>query len=117
VKIAHISDLHISGSQDRRQLHDFDRMLDHFNTASFDHLIISGDLSNNADPADWSIVREKLESHGFYHWDKTTVLAGNHDLINLEEELRFYNALNPFSLIRKKVFDRKLKEFCFFFRN
>ena len=116
VKIAHISDLHISGKQDRRQLSDLDRLLAHINSSGFDHLVISGDLSNTANPADWRIVREKLESHGLYHWEKTTVIAGNHDLINLEEEMRFYNALNPLPLVRKKVFDRRLKEFCLFFQ-
>ncbi len=116
VKIAHISDLHLSGRQDRRQLDDLDRLFDHLNTAGFDHLVISGDLSNTASAGDWQIVREKLQSHALCSWDKTTVIAGNHDLINLEEELRFYNALNPLPLARKKVFDRRLKEFCIFFQ-
>ncbi len=116
IKIAHISDLHVSGKQDRRQLENLDRMFAYFNREGFDHLVISGDLSNSADPADWRIVREKLESHGLYHWDKTTVIAGNHDLINLEEEMRFYNALNPLPLARKKTFERKLTEFCAFFQ-
>ncbi len=116
VKIAHISDTHLSGKQDRRQVDELDRLFGYFKTAGYDHLVISGDLSNNADPEDWRIIRKKLEIHGFYHWDKATVIAGNHDLINLEEEMRFYNALNPLSLVRKKVFERKLKEFCFFFQ-
>ncbi|NTV47967.1 MAG: metallophosphoesterase [Chlorobiales bacterium] len=116
VKIAHISDLHISGKQDKRQLDDLDKLFGHFNTAGFDHLVISGDLSNSADPRDWKIVREKLESHGLYRWDRTTVIAGNHDLINLEEEMRFYNALNPLPWARKKVFESRLKEFCGFFQ-
>lgn len=116
MKIAHISDLHISGRKDRRYLNDLDRMFDHFNSVGYDHLVISGDLSNSAHPGDWKIIREKLESHDLYHWDKTTVIAGNHDLTNLEEELRFYNALNPLSLLRKKAFDRKVKEFCVFFQ-
>jgi Icc protein len=116
VKIAHLSDLHISGRNDRRQLEDLDRMLDHINRQGFDHLIISGDLSNTANPGDWEIVKEKLLLHGRYHWEKSTVIAGNHDLINLEEELRFYNALNPLPLLRKKAFNRKLAAFCRFFK-
>ena len=116
VKIAHISDLHISGKQDRRQLGNLDRLFAHFNIAGFDHLVISGDLSNSANPEDWRLVREKLESHGLYQWDKTTVIAGNHDLINLEEELRFYNALNPLPILRQKSFDRKMAEFCAYFQ-
>jgi len=116
VKIAHISDLHFSGKQDRRQLEALDRLFDHFNAAGVDHLVISGDLSNNADQGDWSIVKEKLSSHGLYHWEKSTVIAGNHDVINLEEEMRFYNALNPLPLLRKRAFDRKLTDFSLFFQ-
>ena len=116
VKIAHISDLHFSGKQDRRQHGELDRMLDYFVTLGYDHLVISGDLSNNADPEDWMLVRNKLERHGLYCWDKTTVVAGNHDLMKIEEEMRFYNALNPLSFVREKIFDNKLKEFCSFFQ-
>jgi len=115
VKIAHISDLHFSGKKDR-QIADFDRLLDHFNADGVHHLVISGDLSNNAERADWHLVREKLESHGLYKWEKCTVLAGNHDLINLEEEMRFYNALNPLPLLRMRGFERKLSEFTLFFQ-
>ena len=116
VKIAHISDLHISGMQDRRQLDCLSRLFDHLNTAGYDHLVISGDLSNSASSGDWKIIRNKLESHGFYHWDKTTVIPGNHDLIILEEEMRFYNALNPLQQLRKKTFDRRIIEFCHLFQ-
>ena len=116
VKIAHISDLHISGKQDHRHLDGLDRLFDHFNSAGYDHLVISGDLSNSASPNDWKIIREKLQSHGLYHWDKTTVIPGNHDLIHLEEEMRFYNALNPLPRLRKKAFDRRVVEFCIFFQ-
>jgi len=115
VKIAHLSDLHISGKQDRRQLDDLDHMFDHFNSEGFNHIIISGDLSNAANPDDWEIVKEKLVKHGQYNWEKTTVIAGNHDLTNLEEELRFYNALNPLSFFRKNTFTHKLSEFARFF--
>lgn len=116
MKIAHISDLHISGKQDRRQLADLDSLFAHFNIAGFDHLVISGDLGNSTDPREWQTVREKLESHGLYRWDRTTVIAGNHDLINLEEEMRFYNALNPLPWARKKAVESKLKEFCALFQ-
>ena len=116
MKIAHISDLHISGKQDRRQLDHLDRLFDHFNTIGYDHLVISGDLSDSANKVDWEIIRQKLEDHGLYHWEKTTVIPGNHDLIQLEEELRFYNALNPLPQVRKKAFDRRVLEFCIFFQ-
>ncbi len=91
-------------------------MLEHFNADGFDHVVISGDLSHNADQREWELVRDKLKAHGLYHWEKTTVVAGNHDLINLEEEMRFYNALNPLPRVRKKAFERKLASFCEFFQ-
>ncbi|NTW68983.1 MAG: metallophosphoesterase [Chlorobiaceae bacterium] len=116
VKIAHLSDLHISGRKDHRQLEDLDRMFDCINRTGADHLVISGDLSDKANSGDWAIVKEKLEKHGLYHFEKTTVIAGNHDLINLEEEMRFYNALNPLPQLRKKTFNRKIGNFCRYFR-
>ncbi|NTU97678.1 MAG: metallophosphoesterase [Chlorobiaceae bacterium] len=115
VKIAHISDLHLSGWLDRRQISAFDRLLEHFTIEGFDHIVISGDLSNGASTADWKIVKDALARHGLYHWEKATVVAGNHDLTNLEEEMRFYNALNPFPAFRMTTFRKKLAEFCSFF--
>ncbi len=116
VKIAHLSDLHLSGWSDRRQISALDRILAHFTAEGFDHIVISGDLSNSASPADWKIVRDRLEKHGLYHCEKVTVVAGNHDLINLEEEMRFYNALNPFAGLKMMFFQKRLWEFCNFFR-
>ncbi len=94
VHIAHISDLHIAGSGEGRQLQDLDRMLEYLNVSGYDHLVISGDLSDRGRTEDWAIVKDKLVRHGWYHWERTTVVAGNHDLIRLEEEMRFYNAMN-----------------------
>jgi len=52
--------LHIAGSGDRRQLQDLDRMLEHLNVSGFDHLVISGDLSDRGRTEDWEIVKDKL---------------------------------------------------------
>lgn len=117
VRIVHISDLHVAGRGDRRQLQDFERMLDHFNTAGMDHLIISGDLSDRAREEDWEIVRDLLLRHGWYDWARTTVIPGNHDLTSLEEEMRFYNALNPLPGARERACSAKAAGFCRFFRD
>ncbi|NTV99239.1 MAG: metallophosphoesterase, partial [Chlorobiaceae bacterium] len=112
VKIAHISDLHLSGWLDRRQISALDRLFGHFAEEGFDHIVISGDLSNTASPGDWKIVKDALARHGLYRWETVTVVAGNHDLTNLEEEMRFYNALNPFTALKSMFFRKKLGEFC-----
>jgi 3',5'-cyclic-AMP phosphodiesterase len=116
VTIAHISDLHLSGRLDRQHIVSLDRLFEHFVREGFDHIVISGDLSNTANPADWKIVKDALEKQGLYHFEKVTVVAGNHDLTNLEEELRFYNALNPFQAVKTMFFRKKLGEFCATFR-
>lgn len=114
--IAHISDLHIAGTGDRRQLDDLERMLEHFNRQGYDHLIISGDLSDRASAADWEILRSRLEKHGWYHWERTTLISGNHDLISLEEEMRFYNLLNPLPGYRERAITTRAERFCSFFK-
>jgi len=112
ITLAHLSDLHLSGRNDRRALSLLAKMLRHFNAAGIDHLVISGDLSDVASPAGWAPVRDVLREHGFWHFDRATVLPGNHDLINLEEEMRIYNALNPFPENRRQALREKVAAFC-----
>lgn len=111
VKIAHISDLHLSGRRNMMLLDHLDRLFGFFKDSGFDHLVITGDLSDRANPEDWALTRELLERHGLLRWERTTVVAGNHDVINLEEEMRFYNALNPFQFFRSESCRRRLDRF------
>lgn len=116
VTIAHFSDLHIAGKNDHRQLRFLDRLLGELAGRNYDHLVITGDLTDTASPDDWLVVRDALIRHGLFEWQKTTVVAGNHDLIELESEMRFYNALNPDERQRQKRVGRKLSKFCEMFR-
>ncbi|NTU52969.1 MAG: metallophosphoesterase [Chlorobiaceae bacterium] len=116
VTIAHLSDLHLAGGKDRQQLVRLDRLLAEFVRRGYDHLVITGDLIDSATPAHWSIVREALERHGLFDWRRTTVLPGNHDLIDLEEEMRFYNALNPADSSRQRRLNDRLRQFVEVFR-
>jgi 3',5'-cyclic-AMP phosphodiesterase len=115
IKIAHISDLHVAGKHDRRLLQHLDGMLEHLKKTKVDHLVISGDLTDTAEPKDWQILKDRLIEHDLYDWQKVTVIAGNHDLINLEEEMRFYNVLNPLPGIKKRSFSGKVSRFCSMF--
>ena len=116
VRIAHLSDLHLTGKNDLRQLDRLDRLLAEIVRKEYDHLVMTGDLIDTASPEDWFILKELLIRHGLFELGRTTVLPGNHDLINLEEELRFYHALNPDdSGRRRRVMDR-LDRFCTVFR-
>lgn len=116
VTVAHLSDLHITGGTDRYQLGRLDRMLDEFVRRGYDHLVMTGDLIDTASPADWKIIRDALERHGLFEWTRTTVIPGNHDLIDLEEEMRFYNALNPDEGSRQRRINDRLRKFTNIFR-
>jgi UDP-2,3-diacylglucosamine pyrophosphatase LpxH len=116
VTVAHLSDLHITGKNDRRQLAKLDRLLDEFVRREYDHLVMTGDLIDTAIPEDWSIIRDALVKHGLFEWNRTTVIPGNHDLINLEEEMRFYHALNPDENARKRRVNERLQLFSNIFR-
>ena len=45
-----------------------------------DHLIISGDISDNASEKDFQIFKRILNKHGFLNGEKVTIVPGNHDI-------------------------------------
>jgi 3',5'-cyclic-AMP phosphodiesterase len=116
VTLAHLSDLHLAGKNDRRQLERLDFLLDEIVRKGYDHLVMTGDLITTANPDDWLVLREVLERHGLFDLTRTTVVPGNHDLVNLEEEMRFYNALNPMDSGRIRRVEERLRRFCEIFR-
>ncbi len=79
-------------------------------------MVITGDLIDTANPEDWVSVREALERHGLFDVGRTTVIPGNHDLICLEEELRFYHAFNPDAGGRRHRVQERLQAFCSVFQ-
>lgn len=115
VTIAHLSDLHIAGIRDRYQIARLDRMLEEFVRREYDHLVMTGDLTDKTSPDEWVIIREALERHGLFDWSKTTLVPGNHDLIDLEEEMRIYNVLNPSKSDRLRRVETRLREFAAMF--
>ncbi|NTU57653.1 MAG: metallophosphoesterase [Chlorobiaceae bacterium] len=116
VTVAHLSDLHIGGKNDIRQIARLDRMLAEFVRRGYDHVVMTGDLIDTAVPADWAIIRDALVRHGLFEWNRTTVIPGNHDLIDLEEEMRFYHALNPAENARLRRVRDRLARFSEIFR-
>ncbi len=116
IKLAHFSDLHLSGRKDRKGLGRLDTLFSVLVENGCSHIIITGDLYNSTEPEDWASIRNLLEKKGLYSWDRVTIVPGNHDLINLEEEMRFYNVLNPDNGSRVRRLRRKLDTFCSDFR-
>ncbi len=76
---------------------------------------MTGDLTDKTSPDEWVVIREALDRHGLFDWSKTTLVPGNHDLIDLEEEMRIYNALNPNKSDRLRRVETRLREFAAMF--
>ena len=58
MKIAHLSDLHFTNFFRKNNLEKIEYLLKYALRHDFDHLIISGDLTHNADPEDFEILRK-----------------------------------------------------------
>ena len=79
-KIAHISDLHISFSdEDENGKKLVDLLLD-IKEKKCDHTIITGDLVENPNPGDLQYVREILAKFDLLDSSKLSIVPGNHDI-------------------------------------
>lgn len=80
MRIAHISDLHISASHKRTNIRNTKYLLNYIANNNYDHLIITGDVTDNATRKDFEITRNLLDKAGLLDNDKLTMVIGNHDI-------------------------------------
>lgn len=80
MKLVHISDLHINTSIPNNNMDKTDFLLSEIAKTNPDHLVVTGDLTDNADTDDLKIARNLLARHGFSGSEKLTVIVGNHDI-------------------------------------
>lgn len=80
MRIIHISDLHISKDFKRQNIKKFKELLNYLTTISFDHIVITGDLSDNAQNQDYKIIRQILKNHDLLDSKKVSIIIGNHDI-------------------------------------
>jgi len=78
--IAHISDLHLNSFFNDSIFKRLHILLKHLSEKKVDHLIITGDITDNASEKDLEIFRRMLNRHGFLRGDKFSLLVGNHDI-------------------------------------
>jgi 3',5'-cyclic AMP phosphodiesterase CpdA len=78
--IAHISDLHLSPEHRRINIRRTKRILEHLPTLGVDHLVITGDISANAEKKDFQLARTLLRSYGWLDGKSLSVVIGNHDV-------------------------------------
>ncbi len=80
MKIAHISDLHLNTLFNDSNLLRVKKLIKYISNQSVDHLIITGDLTDNADESDLLILKRMLSKFGFSSHLNLTVIPGNHDI-------------------------------------
>jgi 3',5'-cyclic AMP phosphodiesterase CpdA len=81
MRIAHLSDPHINLKYHPQHLPRLRRTLeDALGRMNADHIVITGDLTSNADSRDLRTVRRLFESLGIMKSSKLTVIVGNHDI-------------------------------------
>ncbi|MEW6506442.1 MAG: metallophosphoesterase [Bacteroidota bacterium] len=80
MKIAHISDLHICINYKRNNLSRVKRLIKQISSSGIDHLVVTGDISDNSREEDFIWFRNILKENGLLHSNRTSIIIGNHDI-------------------------------------
>ncbi len=80
MKIAHISDLHLNSFYNDLTYKKIKSLLKNISDINVDHLVITGDLTDNAEQNDFLILRRLLKRFGFLSGKKLSLTIGNHDI-------------------------------------
>ena len=80
MKIAHISDLHFSTFFKDSNLKSIKYLIKYILQTKADHIVITGDLTDNACSKDFEILRSLFRSYDILRGDRLSVVIGNHDI-------------------------------------
>jgi 3',5'-cyclic-AMP phosphodiesterase len=113
MKIAHISDLHICNSHKKSNIKSTSNLLNYVALSRFDHLVITGDVTDNAKPEDFKTLRRLLGDFGFLKSDKLSMVIGNHDIFGTVQKME---DIISFPRNCKAIkYAKKVNEFCNYF--
>lgn len=108
MKIAHISDLHICTSGRHTNIKKTERLLEYLLLNSFDHIVITGDITDNASRTDLRAARKLFKKYELLSSDKLTLIPGNHDIyggIDRAEDILHFPSRCRRTDYKKKVED------------
>ena len=80
MRIAHISDLHLSAEHHRKHVRYAKRLIAYAQDQEVDHFVITGDIAANAEKKDFELARHMLRAQGLLDPKKLTLVIGNHDI-------------------------------------
>lgn len=113
MKIAHISDIHLDKYHKPLNYLRTLQLFEYINENRFDHVIISGDLTENAEKSSLEMARDLFKKFGLLKSQKLTVTIGNHDIyggVHFAEDI-----VNFPAKCKKTDFDEKVKVFGSYF--
>ncbi len=114
MRIAHLSDLHFTTFFKKSNLGSIDYLLSYALDQKADHIIITGDLTDNADRNDFLTLRKLFDKHGLLNAEKLSLVIGNHDIFGgvqtAEDILSFPERC------RSVDYKRRVREFHTYFR-
>jgi len=114
MKIAHLSDLHFCSSFKRNNIGKTKRILKYALEKGFDHLVITGDVSDNSEVRDYITLRRMLETFNLLDPKKTSIIIGNHDIFGGAQ--RAMDVVNFPSKCIQTDYQQKVREFGEYFR-
>lgn len=80
MRIAHLSDLHFTTFFSNNNLSQIEQALRYAIEKKVDHIAITGDLTDNADPKDFIILRKLFQKLNLLNCNKLSLVIGNHDI-------------------------------------
>ena len=114
MRLAHISDLHFTSFFKDNNLRSIKYLLKYAVKKEADHIIITGDLTDNADRNDFLMLRKLFNELGLLRYDKLSLVIGNHDIFGGVQ-----TAEDIFSFperCRQADYNQKVKEFFVYFK-
>ena len=114
MKIAHLSDLHLNTFFRESNIKSIKYLLKYALEQSFDHLVITGDLTDSANERDFEILRKIFKASGLLNSNRLSVVIGNHDIfggIQIPEDI-----FNFPERCKKVDYNKKVREFFDYFR-
>lgn len=80
MRIIHLSDLHLNGYFKRENIKKFKRALKKAVDTGFDHIVITGDIADDAKESEFILLKKILKTLELYSSDKVSLVIGNHDI-------------------------------------
>ena len=113
MRIVHISDLHFTTFFSTNNLNQIEQALKFAIELDSDHIIVTGDLTDNAVPKDFYLLRKLFEKLGILNGNKLSLVIGNHDIfggVQTAEDIFLFT-----DKCSRTDYSKKIKEFYLYF--